>query len=230
MSEGSRSQVSMMDINSKGEQYGEEEDEEDGEGVGEHGEKDSGEVLVCTFEGCNKEFFSKWSLTRHIRTHTGERPFKCSLCGKEFVQKCSLKRHEQTHSQAKQWICDHIGCGKRFKLKDYLEVHKKTHIAENAVAKRGQDSADSASALIDQLRQRLVRMSVRHHEQLKSHQEREQNMIQSLLKCASALEMSVNFIASNFGSDMVPDEFVQTTRKFSEVADGYPLDRDTQCL
>lgn len=32
-----------------------------------------GEILHCTFPGCSKEFSSRWSLTRHIRTHTGER-------------------------------------------------------------------------------------------------------------------------------------------------------------
>ena len=33
-----------------------------------------------------------------------------------------------TPSQEKQWICDHGNCGKRFKLKEYLDVHKRTHI------------------------------------------------------------------------------------------------------
>ena len=102
----------------------EEEEEEEAE------EEDNGVLFTCAFANCGKEFSSRWSLTRHTRTHTGEKPFKCKTCGKEFVQKCSLRRHEQTHSEEKQWVCEVANCGKHFKLREYLDVHKRTHLKD----------------------------------------------------------------------------------------------------
>ncbi len=56
----------------------------------------------------------------------------------------------------------------------------------------------------EQLRERIVRMSVRHHEQLSQYQERERARTQDLVECTSALGQALTIIEDKGLSDSVP--------------------------
>ena len=46
---------------------------------------------LCAY--CHKIFQSRAHLKRHVRVHTGEKPFKCPCCGMEFRNKHHVKNH-----------------------------------------------------------------------------------------------------------------------------------------
>ncbi|TSK16038.1 Ras-responsive element-binding protein 1 [Bagarius yarrelli] len=48
---------------------------------------------------CGKRFWSLQDLTRHMRSHTGERPYKCQTCERTFTLKHSLVRHQRIHQK-----------------------------------------------------------------------------------------------------------------------------------
>lgn len=58
----------------------------------------SNRKVVCAF--CMRRFWSAEDLRRHMRTHTGERPFSCDICRRRFTLKHSMLRHRKKHNVA----------------------------------------------------------------------------------------------------------------------------------
>ncbi|KAK8718427.1 hypothetical protein OTU49_014755 [Cherax quadricarinatus] len=54
--------------------------------------------FVCPWDLCKKEFTVNASLSRHLRSHTGVRPYQCVVCHKHFMWPDHLNRHMKTHT------------------------------------------------------------------------------------------------------------------------------------
>ncbi|XP_022235870.1 early growth response protein 1-like isoform X2 [Limulus polyphemus] len=83
---------------------------------------------ACPLEACDRRFSRSDELTRHIRIHTGQKPFQCRICMRSFSRSDHLTTHIRTHTGEKPFSCDL--CGRRFARSDEKKRHTKVHLKQ----------------------------------------------------------------------------------------------------
>ena len=86
----------------------------------------------CTWEGCEYASAHGGNFNKHVRKHTGEKPYKCDFEGCEHActQRIHLDEHKRTHTGEKPYKCDFEGCESAFAKSTNLVSHKRTHTGE----------------------------------------------------------------------------------------------------
>lgn len=116
-------------------------------------------TIPCPWQGCSKTFNRNARLQEHIRSHTGERPFKCphAFCPKDFLRETHLKHHlTSAHSDVRKFKCTWQGCEKGFATGTRLRRHIQAHEGQEKYRCRGYEGCNETFRKHDTLRRHIT--------------------------------------------------------------------------
>jgi uncharacterized Zn-finger protein len=72
--------------------------------------------VTADIQPCGKGFAERASLKKHLRTHSGKKPFPCPVAGciMAFSTSNNMNRHRLIHDVVKPFVCNFAECGKAF--------------------------------------------------------------------------------------------------------------------
>lgn len=100
---------------------------------------------ACPVETCDRRFSRSDELTRHIRIHTGQKPFQCRICMRSFSRSDHLTTHVRTHTGEKPFSCD--VCGRKFARSDEKKRHARVHLKQKMKKESKMMVASSSASL-----------------------------------------------------------------------------------
>lgn len=76
---------------------------------------------------CEKKYVNERQLKQHLALVKGIKNHKCIICSKFFANVSDLKLHGRSHTNDRPYRCTFPGCQKKFRVNSHLSAHMDTH-------------------------------------------------------------------------------------------------------